>query len=71
MDEDEIGKKFREIDQLMDQVIFAFMQTKMSYRQAEEEVFRMLQKDRFSKETKMIEDSVTHIPSSSSCRRNF
>jgi len=39
MNKDEIAKKFTEIDQLMDQVIFAFMQTGMSYRQAEEEVF--------------------------------
>jgi hypothetical protein len=31
MNKDEIAKKFTEIDQLMDQVIFAFMQTKMSY----------------------------------------
>ena len=69
MNKEEIAKKFTEIDQLMDQVIFAFMQTKMSYRQAEEEVFRMLQKERFSKETKMIENWVTHIPSSSSSNR--
>ena len=36
MNQDEIAKKFMEIDQLMDQLIFTFMQTKMSYRQAED-----------------------------------
>jgi hypothetical protein len=35
----------------MDQVIFAFMQTGMSYRQAEEQVFRMLKRTRSSKES--------------------
>jgi hypothetical protein len=41
MNKDEIAKKLKKIDQLMDEVVFVFMQTNMSYRQAEEEVFRM------------------------------
>jgi hypothetical protein len=64
MNEDEIAEKFTEIDQLMDQVIFAFMQTKMSYRQAEERAFRMLQKKRSSRESNVIEDWPAHTPSS-------
>jgi hypothetical protein len=35
----------------MNELIFAFMQTGMTYRQAEEEVFRMLKRTRLSKET--------------------
>ena len=51
MNEDEITVKLTKIDQLMNQLIFAFMQTGMSYRQAEEEIFRMLKRKRLSKET--------------------
>jgi hypothetical protein len=32
-----IAKKLKKIDQFIDEVVFAFMQTKMSYTQAEEE----------------------------------
>jgi hypothetical protein len=56
MNKDEIAKKLKKIEQLMDEVVFAFMQTKMSYRQAEEEVFRMLQKTRFLKERIVFTD---------------
>ena len=52
MDEDEITGRLAKINQLMDQLIFAFMQTGMSYRHAEEEVFTMLKRKRASKETK-------------------
>ena len=51
MNEDEITVKLTKIDQLMNQLIFAFMQTGMSYRQAEEELFRRLKRKRFIKET--------------------
>jgi hypothetical protein len=52
MNKDEVARKFTKVNQLMDQLIFAFMQTGMSYRQAEEEVFSMLQRKRSSKESK-------------------
>ena len=52
MNKDEVARKLTKIDKLMSEVIFAFMQTGMSYRQAEEEVFRMLKGTRSSKETK-------------------
>jgi len=35
----------------MNELIFAFMQTGMTYRQAEEEVFKILKRKRLSKET--------------------
>jgi hypothetical protein len=51
MDEEEISRRLTKVDQLMNQLIFAFMQTGMSYRQAEEEMFRRLKRQRFFKET--------------------
>jgi hypothetical protein len=56
MNKDEIAKKLKKIDQLIDGVVFAFMQTKMSYTQAEEEVFRMLQKKRFLRKRIVVTD---------------
>jgi hypothetical protein len=35
----------------MDELIYALMQTGMSYKQAEEEVFRVLKRTRSSKES--------------------
>jgi hypothetical protein len=61
MDEDEITRKLTKIDQLMNQVIFALMQTGMSYRQAEEELFRRLKRKRFIEET--IEKRLNQTPS--------
>jgi hypothetical protein len=52
MNKDEVAKKLTKVNQLTDQLIFAFMQTGMSYRQAEEEVFTMLKRMRVSKGTK-------------------
>jgi len=52
MTKDEVARKLTKIDKLMSEVIFAFMQTGMSYRQAEEEIFKMLKRKRSSKETK-------------------
>jgi hypothetical protein len=49
---DEVARKLTKVNQLMDELIYAFMQTGMSYRQAEEEVFRMLKRNRLSEETK-------------------
>jgi hypothetical protein len=46
---DEVARKLSKVNQLMDELIYAFMQTGMSYRQAEEEVFRM--RTRSSKES--------------------
>jgi len=51
MNKDEVARKLTKVNQLMDQLIFAFMQTGMSYRQAEEQVFRMLKRTRSSKES--------------------
>jgi hypothetical protein len=51
MNEDEVTRKLTKVDQLMNQLIFAFIQTGMSYRQAEEELFMRLKRKRFTKET--------------------
>ena len=42
MNKDEVARKLTKVNQKMDELVNAFMQTGMSYRQAEEEVFRML-----------------------------
>ena len=47
MDEDEITGRLAKINQLMDQLIFVFMQMGMSYRQAEDELFRSLKRTEF------------------------
>jgi hypothetical protein len=52
MTKDEFTKKFTKVNQLMNELIFALMQTGMSYRHAGEEVFTMLKRMRVSKETK-------------------
>ena len=41
----------KKVDQLMNQLIFAFMLMGMSYRQAEDELLRRLKSKRFPKET--------------------
>ena len=51
MNKDEVARRLTKVNQLMNELIFAFMQTGMSYRQAEEEVFGMLNRKRLSKET--------------------
>jgi hypothetical protein len=48
---DELARKLSSLNQLMDELIFAFMLSGMSYRQAEEEVFRMAKRTRSSKES--------------------
>ena len=50
MDEEEITRRLTKLDQLMNTLIFAFMQRGMSYREAEEELFKRLKRKRFSKE---------------------
>ena len=52
MNKDEVARKLTKVNQLMDELIFAFMQAGMSYRQAEEQVFTMLKRMRVSKGTK-------------------
>jgi hypothetical protein len=52
MDEEEIARRLTKLDQFINQLIFAFMQTGMSYRQAEEELFRRLKRKRFPKDAK-------------------
>lgn len=51
MTKDELARKLSSLNQLMDELIFAFMLSGMSYRQAEEEVFRMAKRTRSSKES--------------------
>ena len=51
MNEEEITRRLTKIDQLMNELIFGFMQTGMSYRHAEEEIFRMPKRKRLSNET--------------------
>ena len=52
MNKEEVARKVAKLDQLMNELIFAFMQTGTTYRQAEEEIFRMLKRKRLSKEAK-------------------
>ena len=52
MTKDEFTGKLARLNQIMNELIYALMQTGMSYRQAEEEVFTMLKRMRVSKETK-------------------
>ena len=52
MTKDEFTRKLTKVNQIMNELIFALMQTGMSYREAEEEVFTMLKRKRSSKETK-------------------
>ena len=51
MNEDEVTRKLTKGRSTHESLIFAFVQTGMSYRQAEEELFRRLKRKRFSKET--------------------
>ena len=50
MTKDESTKKLTKLNQIMDELIYALMQTGMTYRQAEEEVFTMLKRKRSSKD---------------------
>ena len=52
MTKDEFTRKLANLNQIMNELIFALTQTGMSYRHAEEEVFTMLKRKRASKETK-------------------
>ena len=52
MTKDEFTRKLVKLDQIMNELIYAMMQTGMTYRQAEEEVFTLLKRKRLSKETK-------------------
>ena len=47
MNKDEVARKLTKVNQLMDQLIFVFMQMGMSYRQAEDELFRSLKRTEF------------------------
>jgi len=61
MNKDEVARKLTKVNQLMNELIFAFMQTGMSYRQAEEEVFGMLNRKRLSKETENAWGRGSHV----------
>jgi hypothetical protein len=52
MNKNEIARKLTRINQITEEVIYGLMQTGMTYRQAEEEVFTMLKRMRVSKEAK-------------------
>jgi hypothetical protein len=52
MTKDEFTRKLTKVNQLMNELIYALMQTGMTYRHAEEEVFTTLKRMRSSKETK-------------------
>jgi hypothetical protein len=52
MTKDEFTRKLTKVNQIMNELIFALMQTGMSYSEAEEEVFTMLKRKSSSKETK-------------------
>jgi hypothetical protein len=60
--------RLTKIDQLMNQLIFAFMEMGMSYRQAEDEMFRRLKRKRFFKEIE--DDSETRSLASPLMRRS-
>ena len=51
MNKHEVGRKLTKVNKIMDELIYAFMQTEMSYQQAEEEVSRMVKRTSSSKET--------------------
>ena len=51
MNKHEVALKLMKLNQIMDELIYAFMLTEMSYKQAEEEVFRTLKRTSSSKET--------------------
>ena len=44
-------RKLAKLDALVNQLIFAFVKRGMTYKQAKEEVFRMMKRKRSSKET--------------------
>jgi hypothetical protein len=52
MTKDEFTTKLTKLNEIMNELIYALILTGMTYRQAEEEVFRMLKRKRSSKETK-------------------
>ena len=52
MTKDEFTRKLTKVNQIMNELIYALMQAGMTYRQAEEEIFRVLKRTRSSKETK-------------------
>jgi hypothetical protein len=52
MTKDEFTRKLTKLNQIMNELIYALMQTGMSYRHSEEEVFTMLKRMKSSKETK-------------------
>jgi len=51
MNKHEVARKLTKVNQIMDELIYAFMQTEMSYKQAEEEVFRMVKRTRSTQGT--------------------
>src|SRR5437899_2076073 len=62
-------RKLAKLDALMNQLIFAFMQKGMTYKQAKEEVFRMLKRKRLQGNGRRLRIN-SHIPPSPSCSSN-
>jgi hypothetical protein len=61
MDEEEITRSLTKLDQFMNKLIFAFMQKGISYRQAEEELFRRLKRKRYPRETEDVHRNDTKL----------
>jgi hypothetical protein len=55
MTKDEFTRKLTKVNQIMNELIYALMQTGMTYRQAEEEVFKMLRERDRPRKPKTIE----------------
>ena len=51
MTKDEFTRKLTKVNQIVDELIYGLIQTGMTYRQAEDEVFTMLKRTRSSKES--------------------
>ena len=51
MNKNEVARKLTKVNQIMEEVIYGLTQTGMTYRQAEEELFRRLKKRDSPKET--------------------
>ena len=60
MNKNEVARKLTKVNQIMEEVIYGLTQTGMTYRQAEEEVFTMLNRMRVSKEAKAELGGLTH-----------
>jgi hypothetical protein len=56
MTKDEFTRKLAKLNQIMDELIYALMQTGMSYKQAEDEFFRRLRERDSPRKPETVED---------------